>query len=213
MNIKEALMQMDALDDDQWTTDGAPKLDALAELVGKKVKRQEVVDAAPEFTRENMVVPTDVEPEEETEEKAPDLPSNLAVIKKYVDGEPMTERDFIGFLGTVNAVDLPSLEQILIEQMDQAAKTVSIAEDLRNRTKLSLAYTRNRIKREIPDMSNQQAIQSFIKSQAKSRAEKILKTRQILQGVDLKSLDPRAAIDKAMARKTTRGTARPSRIM
>lgn len=216
MNIKVALMQMDALDDDQWTADDVPKLTAISEAVGKKVSRQDVVDAAPEFTRNNMVVleepPEEEEPQDEPQEE-PDLKSDLSVLRDYTIGEPLTERDFITFLMRVNSLDLPGLETVLIEQLDQASKAVSVAEELRNRVKLSLAYTKNRVKREIPDMSNQQAIQSFIKSQAASRADKILRTRKILQGVDLKSLDPRAAIDRAMARKTTRGTQRPSRIM
>ena len=213
MILKEALMELDALDDDQWTADGAPKLDAVANLVGKKVSRQDVIDAAPEFTRENMVVPEDKDPEpEKVPDPEPD-PLDLAVLEEYVNGDPMTERSFLIFLSKINSVDLPPLETVLIEQLDEAVKTIELAQDLRNRVKLSLAYTRNRIKREIPDMSNQKAIQTFIASQKETRQEKILKTRAILKGVDLKSLDPRAAIDRAMSRKNTRGTKRPSRIM
>lgn len=213
MELKEALMNLDALDDDQWTADGVPKLDILAEVVGKKVKRQEVVDAAPEFTRDNMIVPED-EPKEE--DPAPELeedPLNLAILKEYVSKDPMPEREFLMFLGKIGSIDLPALETVLIEQLDQTVKTVDRAQDLRNRIKLSLAYTRSRIKREIPNMSNQQAIQEFIISQTKSREERVLKTHSILKGIDLKDLDPRAAIDRAMARKTVRGTKRPTRII
>lgn len=211
MELKEALMELDALDDDQWTADGAPKLDVLAEAIGKKVKRQEVVDAAPEFTRDNMIVPESKPEEDPVPEPEPD-PLDFAILKVYVDGDPMPEREFLGFLSKINSIDLPPLEAVLIEQLDEAAKTIALAQDLRNRIKLSLAYTRGRIKREIPDISNQQAIQEFIASQTKSRGERILKTRAILKGIDLKDLDPRAAIDRAMARKTVRGTKRPSRI-
>lgn len=212
MELKNALMELDALDDDQWTADGAPKLDTLAEMIGKKVKRQEVVDAAPEFTRENMIVPEDKPKEKDPVPETELDPPDLAILQEYVNGDPMTERDFLGFLSKINSIDLPPLETVLLEQLDEAVKTIKLAEDLRNRVKLSLAYTRNRIKREIPDMSNQKAIQTFIASQKSTREEKILKTRAILQGVDLKALDPRAAIDRAMARKTNRGSKRPSRI-
>lgn len=50
--IKAALAQLDPLDDDQWTADGAPKVETVAALVGEAVKRQDIVNAAPDFNRE-----------------------------------------------------------------------------------------------------------------------------------------------------------------
>jgi len=50
--IKAALAQLDPLDDDQWTADGAPKVEVVAGLVGEAVKRQDIINAAPDFNRE-----------------------------------------------------------------------------------------------------------------------------------------------------------------
>lgn len=50
--IKAALAQLDPLDDDQWTADGAPKVETVSGLVGESVKRQDIVNAAPDFNRE-----------------------------------------------------------------------------------------------------------------------------------------------------------------
>ncbi len=213
MNIKEALANMDALDDDQWTADGMPKLSSISESVGSQISRQEVVDSAPEFSRGNMIIPEDADQKQDPDEKVdPELPDvNFEILEKYLAGDPLPEREFIKYLNEVDAPELEALEQILVEQMDEANKAINLAEDLRNRVKLSLAYTRNRIKKEIPDLSNQQAIRTFIKSQTADREKRIIKTREILKGVDLKTLDPRAAIDRAMARKNTRGLGRPSR--
>lgn len=50
--ILAALAQLDPLDDDQWTTDGSPKVETVSGLVGEAVKRQDIVNAAPDFNRE-----------------------------------------------------------------------------------------------------------------------------------------------------------------
>lgn len=55
--LKQALEEMDTLDNDQWTADGAPKVDHLKEATGNQdLKRQDILDAAPQFSRENPVV-------------------------------------------------------------------------------------------------------------------------------------------------------------
>lgn len=69
--IRDALMMMDAMDDDQWTNDGAPKVDTvndLGELEG--VTRAQILDAAPQFSRENFDISVpEPEPEPEVEEE------------------------------------------------------------------------------------------------------------------------------------------------
>lgn len=50
--ILAALAQLDPLDDDQWTTDGSVKVETVSALVGETVKRQDIVNAAPDFNRE-----------------------------------------------------------------------------------------------------------------------------------------------------------------
>lgn len=68
--IKEALLALDPANDDQWTVDGAPKLDALNL---KDVKRQDVVKAAPHFTRTNPRFDTPAEAKAKEEAKVQEL--------------------------------------------------------------------------------------------------------------------------------------------
>ncbi len=220
MDIKEALMSMDALDDDQWTGDGAPKVDVVAEAVGEKVTRQMIVDLAPEFSQTNMVIASEEPPEEEQAKPEGGGPvsdaeakaeASMEAISEYLADDPLPEAEFIPLLMRTDPEALEMLERVLVEQLSAAEAAISTAEDLKNRVKRSLAFTRARIKRDVPDMTNQQAIQSFIKSQSKQRGIRVETTRELLAGVDLKSLDPRSAIDRAMARKTQRGGARPTR--
>lgn len=219
MDIKETLLAMDALDDDQWTGDGAPRVDFVEGELGSKVTRQDIIDVAPEFSRENMVIsgedPVTEEAGDSTEggdpTSAEDEEVSMDSIEDYLSDDPMPEAEFVPYLMGVDKRALGVLEGVLIEQLQASEAAVSRATDLKNRVKVSLAYTRNRIKAEIPDVSNQEAIQAFIASQSAQRGERTEKTRELLKGVDLKSLDPRSAIDRAMARKTGRGGKRPTR--
>ena len=216
MDIKEALMSMDALDDEQWTGDGAPKVDVVSEVVGEKVTRQQILDLAPEFSQSNMVIASEEEQPEGGDPASEDeaqAEASMETIVEYLDGEPLTDADFIPLLMKTDVLALDTLEKVLVEQLTASEEAIARANDLKNRLKRSLAFTRNRIKSEIPDMSNQQAIQAFIKSQTEQRGQRVEKTRELLAGVDIKSLDPRSAIDRAMARKTQRGGTRPSRSL
>lgn len=60
--IKDALENLDLDNDDHWTQDGAPRLDA----VGKGVTRQEILSVAPHFTRNHpsFDLPPGLEPKE-----------------------------------------------------------------------------------------------------------------------------------------------------
>lgn len=53
MDILEALAALDVSNDEQWTTDGLPKVDAVASLVGNdKLKRSDILEASPDFNRD-----------------------------------------------------------------------------------------------------------------------------------------------------------------
>jgi hypothetical protein len=59
--IIEALGLMDAMDDEQWTSDGAPKVEAVASLGDfENLKRADIINAAPKFSRSNFDVSKDI---------------------------------------------------------------------------------------------------------------------------------------------------------
>lgn len=51
MDLKHALSQLDPKDDTQWTSDGAPLVEAVSRIAGRQVTRKEIVDADPALTR------------------------------------------------------------------------------------------------------------------------------------------------------------------
>jgi hypothetical protein len=205
MDIREALSNLDPFNDDQWTAEGAPKIDVLKELLGRPVTRQEITDAAPHFTRENFMFEDPAAPAEEF------LPTfDAAVLVDFAEKEPMDVNSFLGFLATVPKEGLTYLQEILRKQQADVAASRKKLEDQDFNIRGAMVYTKARITREIPDISEAEANRRYIAKQQELRAAKHAATVALLKGVDLKSLDPRSAIDRAMARKTTRGNQRPN---
>lgn len=271
MDILEALRQIDALDDDNFTSDGSVKVDVVSKLVGRSVTRQDIISAAPKFNKQNPNVdevvndtvpkdaeglkdpitdglvndtdpkdadglrdpiigaaPNDTEPKSAGNlEDKPFNPGNVSpdalddsqydeidvsALKAFQDMEPMTEKDFVTFLYDVPGDNLKGLEEMLVEQQTAVEEMIARGEELRSRVRMSLGYTRSRIKREMPDVDNQSAIRAFITSQSQQRAIKAEKAAQVRSMIDVKDLDPRSTIDRAMARKTERGGKRPVKL-
>ena len=240
--ILEALAQLDPLDDDQWTADGAPRVDVVEKIVGEDIKRQDIVDADPEFNREKASKADDEETDNTDEEAATD---DAATTTDGGDGEtetsendeddadaetqgqkeevsesaelmaevdhPLTEREFASFLSGVPKEELEDVQAMLKIQLAEVQSDITKIKDLEGRIKRSLSLTASRIKEEFPNSSDGDAIRNFIKAQTEQRAAKVARRQEILKGIDVKDLDPRAPIDAAMARKTKRGTSRPVR--
>ena len=208
MDIREVLATLDTLDDKLWTSDGLPMVDAVKELLGRPVTRQEIVDAAPKFTRQNPEL--DLEPEEQSqptvqntvEPEPVDLSDALSV-------EPMDPNRFLAFLDRVPTSQLQELKDGLDDRKKQFRDLRGKLDEYDRLTNIATTMVKARIQREIPDISETEATQAYLKSQADLRARKKAFTNEILKGVKLSELDPRAPIDRAFARKTARGTQRP----
>jgi two-component sensor histidine kinase len=220
MDIKEALGQMDPLDDEQWTQDGLPKTETVSDLLGQKVTRQQILEAAPKFTKENMDLTDAKDDEQTTVPKEPEQPEetgpvDMSVLEEFLDKEPMLLVDFIeDTLKKMPKELLPTLETMLIEQQRAVEKKAAEVEEMRQRVKQNLSMARSWIKQLIPDMDNQKAIQEYLARSHAARASKAAKLEEVLGGLkpsDIAKLDPRAAIDKAFARKNSRGAQRPTR--
>jgi len=92
MDIKEALDQLDSLNDEHWTDDGFPALKAVSEIMGREVSRKEIIDADPSFSRSSEAVVdslpelTPIEKEEvETTLQFEDLQKEIIIKQKQMD--------------------------------------------------------------------------------------------------------------------------------
>lgn len=215
MDIKQALSKLDSMDDSHWTSDGAPAVEAVSNILGKKVTRAEIISAAPKFTRENMEL--DIETEEKSEEEKTDENTevDVSILKNFSEEEPMLPQELVDkYLKKMDPRLLPELENLLTQQIGVIELKEKELEEMKRKVKLCKATVTTWIKKLVPDMSNQEAIQAYIRASQENRMKKVMQIKQVLGGLnpsDLAKLDPRSAIDKAFARKTGRGGQRPVR--
>lgn len=168
--ILDALELMDATDDEQWTNDGAPKVETVAALSGiEGLKRADIISASPEFSRTN------------TESK----------ITEEVT-EEVTEE-------SLNTMGYQHPE-ILDAQADYDAAVVNLAEAKEIEAKYGLILTEvtDRLMRKKKDrQANQRGIMAVIQASNKARAARVTehnKTRAMLS-----SAAPKSALDEAKA--------------
>ena len=207
MDLREALSQLDTLNDDHWTAEGAPKIDAVKEIVGGPVTRQDIINAAPHFTRENPIVEDEIK-EDPVQPADGELPEDF--FDAFAEQKPMDVNRFLGFLQTVPKEGLLELKDILDEQHKAVTDGRKDLEEMDRRLRQNLMYVKARIQNEIPDISDREANQAYIRKQQELRLQKHAAATALLKGVDPKMLDPRSVLDRAMARKTARGGKRPT---
>lgn len=217
MDIKEALSQLDTMEDSHWTGDGAPAVEVVSNLLGQKITRAEITNAAPKFTRKNTDL-TDINDEKthvEKEDLRKEEEVDTSILQQFSEMPPMLPNDLAEkVLKKIDPSLLIHVESMMTEQLLEIEKKESELEELKRRVKMGRALTKTWIKQLVPDISNQEAIRQYIRSSQKNRAKKSQDIKNVLGGLnpsDIAKLDPRATIDKAFARKTARGGQRPVR--
>ena len=213
MNILEALAKVDPFDDDSWTSDGSVKVEVVSEIMGVKVTRQDIVNAAPHFNRSNPNVGATTEPEEETtdagEEEGQGPEEVGEALAAFYDADYRTHAEVKTAVYDLPKEGLQDFVQLGEQSLIEIERQIRELQSLRNMTKFAKNLATNRLKVETGDTDNQAAIRRFLEAQHAHRTEQALTTKAVLQGLDLTKIDPRAPIDRAMARKTQRGNTRP----
>jgi len=226
MQLKEALLQLDALNDDHWTGNGDPLITAVEAIAGFSVSRKEVIDVAPDYTRTSagdgtsMLLPKeedekDAVPEEEkTEEVIPvSEDEGAALMASYVDENyaDLGQEDMYQFVSEVSDEDAVAGIAALEKVEANLSKDIADLSRKQNKIRLLKKMVRLAINERQPTNTNQQAIRDYIKSQYDERSRK----SEALKGfrsIDLSSMDPRSKLDQVMAQKPKPGSKRPDRI-
>lgn len=195
MELLTALAQLDPLEDAHWTTDGVPRLDILATMLGvPAVTRAQLRAVAPEFTRENPKLPGAVQP-------APAATVALAPTADPASTEPEPPAE---------APPAERPELIRLRVVDQ-----EIAELHRQRDDITaklnaLAREQESLQRFAPrtgynHKDDQKARMDYIAAQNASAAARAEKAR----AAAVVAAATASPIDRAMARRTQRGGMRP----
>lgn len=195
----EALMDLDPENQNHWTNEGLPKLDALKFATGNpSLTRTDVTDAAPLFTRENRVVeePAPVEevrsadPElretiqQEQEQKHETIVASLEVKITLAEAlrnilEPQKVGDVTSLSDEEIAARLALLGNVVIETQEAKAmldKSIQVTQA--DMDKLIIEQESRRPK------SNMTATQMYLEAQKKRTPEDMISDRSYQNPID-----------------------------
>lgn len=227
MDIQKALSQLDPKNPEHWTADGSPRVDVVGKIIGSKsLKRQDITDVAPNFTRELAEsppappAPTQEIKTHEPREAVPDPDEGSGEATE----EPISEQAYLDWALEVGPDELLAnrdlfkevgmiLERNINENLRQMENMRLETEVLRRRHSDLLQFEINTD----PDHNSQV---EHIRRQGEIRAEKHARTRAVMEGhggispQDIQTaLQTQSPIDRAMrARKAAPGSTRPARM-
>lgn len=183
IDVLAGLAKLDAKNDDHWTENGLPRLDALG--LKPNPLRQDVTAAAPLFTRANPVL----EPVKAAEAPAPVVEA------------------------TKPEVDLELLELEVAEaeaEVLKAEHAKTMAERAVRHAQVKRDALTNAIEKARPIHENILGIRAVLERSKQVRAEKANIAAELRAvGVTAALLQPGSRLDQAMARKRGFGTQRP----
>lgn len=187
MEILEALGQLDPANDEQWTGDGLPKVDAVAALVeNAELKRADITAAAPDFNREAAIAAKaagDDNPPEKVEE----------VVGTYHD-----------------RCIAKSIE--LNEELNLVGRELEALNEKRRDLERRIHYVSSEADRTRPRDAGQQNITDYLARQKQITRQKAEKRQLLVESgaAELMKGLGKAPIDEALnKRKPARGSQRP----
>lgn len=208
MSISDALDELDIDNDEHWTSDGLPRLDAVEDYLGRKVTRKEVKAAAPHFTKDNPQLDQIIYPETQGDAEvagpSPVVGEDTAPAEEAAPA-PIPAAD------EAKGVDLRPESQ----RLDEAANdiTVEIAKLEAKRGRLqALASQAHTIEAKDQDPhANQKELMRYISSQKDQRMAKAQERQRIKELLgQAPATGGFSQLDQALnARKPKAGSTRP----
>lgn len=233
--IVAALAQLDPLDDDQWTTDGAPRVDAVEKILNKDIKRQDIIDAAPHFSRETAgQLPEDDDAQAgdvqgEGSQEVTTTEETPAVVDEDDDElEFLLDEDDDEFVDTLTMTqdeilaDPELLELYIIQAGDKFNELVQMQERIKGELKLwseRQQIAERILSRKYPGhgkKNTSEVIRQYLDAQVEAREKRAAAATAFIMGgtnpADVaKALAGASALDKAMSqRKAKPGSTRPA---
>lgn len=209
MEIKEALAQLDVLDDDQWTTDGLPRVEVVEKILGRSTSRADITNADPGFNRSTATSQPETSQSLDPEpQETPDA-EEAKEEKVEVSMDPFDLKE--AQLQT-EIEDLSLLASEKIRELNALKKQVAELSAIQNRKVLAL----ERMRRLRPGRRDANTIGAYLAQAAKTREERAQRAMAFIAGGTnikdvLAQLSIKAPIDVAMnKRKAAPGSTRPA---
>ena len=187
MDIKhQGLLKLDAANDDHWTSDGAPRLDVVSELLGVDVTREQVIEADPFFTRESVVAAE--EPDDGT----------LPEAQEEAEASEMTEADLL--------MQSMRMKQA---QIDEAGKDVDKAQGVMKRLVAQMDVLAKQADKLTRAKLSYQPFADYLASQNQMRIDRAAMHMKALEATNGIRTTGKSPLDQAYTRKNIRGAQRP----
>lgn len=213
MDIATALTKLDPKNDDHWTSDGAPLVGAVSDLVGRPVTRKEIVDAAPQLTRESVAAAG----APDAQKREGDSEGETGLSAGPDDSQPDPENYEAPLPAPIDPIESARAEAAALER-ESAAITRQIEDLRRQREQIDRRHAAvvQRIDAAETDRDRyDDTIGAYLRNQSRMRAEKAARINDVLPpGLTpaqvAAALDGRSRLDAAMSsRKPGFGAARP----
>lgn len=127
----------------------------------------------------------------------------------YLVTQPL---DVDGTIALIDKMKPDELESFLLGAEKTRNRIQKMIEDLRGKDKqikVFMQRAKYQLNQKAPDVTNQQAIQTFIKASNAQRAARAQSRSVIINYVGDNQLNPKSPLDQAMGRKPKRGQGRP----
>lgn len=206
--ILEALRQLDGMDDSHWTGDGAPKVDVVKNLSGlESLTRQNIIDAAPQFSRENMELEggDDAETETGTEEVAAD--ERITIVDLFLADEELTPNSVIQMLAQYSTKEdagiLNEMVEFMAEKQMETERQVEAMIKHRNDVniiKMMVQSHRDAVK---PPQTHEEANRAYLDKQAEIRAARHAGLAALPVGVRALAMGGKQTLDQQLAAQNT----------
>lgn len=215
--ILSALLQLDTNNDDHWTSDGLPRMDAVEAILGDKgITRQQVTAAKPGFSR-TIAAATAAQAQgsqgstEPAAKTAPVVAKQPSVTPTTAPAEEAVTEQVEDAGDAQGAEARAALTQAQKELQELQAKGVEIAEEIKAKS-LEVDALNDALIAVVGQETTVDAIQGYLAQQRKTLTERANRIQAIREsGVNLADLtrNLKAPIDAAMVRKVGHGLGRP----
>lgn len=213
---RETAPAIEAMDEQPSEPDAGGEADAeqeTTEAASETDVEPAETSADPEHASEEEPAEQTAEQEQPGEETKDEQPSVQEAVPSQSEDEQPPEQPPVAEAVKTEA---QMAQEQLVTRRDQLSREINRLKQDRQQLseridKLTTEHDRvlTAIELNTRDNDNQSAIQEYIRSQHQTRAERMGAQREVLKGLNIETLDPRAPIDRAMARNTRRGVHRP----
>jgi hypothetical protein len=216
--ILEALKSLEVQNDDHWTANGAPSLTEISKLVGENVKRKDVTEVAPMFTRERAQAgfdPDSTEPSPDSEtlsgistEEQAQAAARAALLSPPEELSEANQDETEQETPKVDVAKIQARLEIVNKELVEANKTKAVAINAADKLQQERDRLLNSLENEGQDPLHK-CVNQYLRTQQLQR-ERRAANRPLVEDLRKAGIfDRKSKLDEVMARHTGFGTKRP----